>query len=324
MTVRIAITGATGFVGRVVVDQLVAQGKTISALVRNAETANLHPNVRTVTGDLKTANALAEVVRGADAVLHIAGAVTAISRQVFMDTNHAGTVAVAEAAKVEGVKRFVYVSSLAASEPDLNFYAESKALAEKALSGFQKDMSIAILRPSAIYGPGDTATLPLLQALMSRFAVIPGSPLARFSMVHVEDVARSLVEAALGSSSGTFELDDGGNGYSWPDLIALTQQNFGAPQRALYVPKSLALTLGMAGDAWGRFSGKPALINSGQIKQIYHPDWRVKGQRWPLSHPITLQDGLPQAIRWYQAQGMLPLRNVKDRRPSQQDTMEKP
>jgi nucleoside-diphosphate-sugar epimerase len=322
MTVRIAITGATGFVGRVVVDQLLAQGQSVSALVRNAATANLHPHVRTVVGDLKTAIALAELMRNADVVLHIAGAVTAISRQTFMDTNLAGTVAVAEAAIAQGVKRFVYVSSLAATQPDLNFYAESKALAEKALAGFQNEMSITILRPAAIYGPGDTATLPLLQALMSRFAVIPGSPLARFSMVHVEDVARSLVEAALNAVSGTYEIDDGSTGYCWPDLVALTQENFGLPERAFYVPRALALALGHVGDVWARFSGKPAFVNSGQIKQIYHPDWRVKGQRWPLSQPITLQDGLPQTIRWYQAQGMLPMRSVKDRRRSQQDTME--
>jgi nucleoside-diphosphate-sugar epimerase len=291
-----------------------ARGQSISALVRNAETANLHPNVRTVVGDLKTASAIAELVRNADVVLHIAGAVTAISRQAFIDTNMAGTMAVAEAAKAQGVKRFVYVSSLAATQSDLNFYAESKALAEKALAKFQDDMNIVILRPAAIYGPGDTATLPLLQSLLQRFAIIPGSATARFSMVHVEDVARSLVEAALSSDSGTYELDDGGTGYCWPDLVALTQENFNLPARAFYVPRALALALGHVGDVWAGFSGRPALVNSGQIKQIYHPDWRVKGQRWP--------DGLPQTIRWYQAQGMLPMGKVKDRRRSQQDTME--
>ncbi len=322
MARRIAITGATGFVGRVVVDHLLAQGHSLAALVRNAATANLHPDVKRVVGDLKTPSALLELAKNVDVVLHIAGAVTAISRSAYMDVNVAGTLAVAEAAKASGVNRFVYVSSLAATEPTLNFYAESKSLAEKVLSTFQSDMNIAVLRPAAIYGPGDTATLPLLQALMSRFALIPGSAMAAFSMVHVEDVARSLVEAALNTHIGTFELDDGGTGYSWPDLVAVTRENFAVPQRAFYIPRQIALAVGHIGDVWANVSGKPALVNSGQIKQIYHPDWRVKGQRWPLTLPIKLRDGLPQTIRWYQAQGMLPMRGLQDKKPKQQDILE--
>lgn len=319
---HIAITGATGFVGRVVVDQLVARGSSVSALVRNAKTANLHPSVRIVVGDLRNSAALNELVKNADVVLHIAGAVTAISKQAFMDVNLAGTLAVAEAAKAQGVKRFVYVSSLAATQPELNFYAASKASAEKALTDFQNDMSLAVLRPAAVYGPGDTATLPLLQALISRIAVIPGSATAQFSMVHVEDVARSLVEAALHPASGTYEVDDGSTGYCWPDLIALTREHFGSPQHVVYVPKGVALTLGRLGDFWGNLTGKPALVNSGQIKQIYHPDWRVKGQRWELPNSIKLPVGLPQTIHWYQAHGMLPMRDAKDKRPTQKDILE--
>jgi hypothetical protein len=105
-------------------------------------------------------------------------------------------------------------------------------------------------------------------------------------------------------------------------LIALTQENFGMPHRIVYAPRGIALALGRIGDFWGNLTGRPALVNSGQIKQIYHPDWRVKGQRWELSNSIKLPVGLPQTIRWYQAQGMLPMREVKDRSPAQQDTLE--
>jgi nucleoside-diphosphate-sugar epimerase len=322
MPERFAITGATGFVGRVVVDQLVAQGKTVAALVRNPGAANLHPNVRVVAGDLKSQSALQDLMRDADVVLHIAGAVNAISRDAFLDVNVAGTVAVAEAAKQSGVKRFVYVSSLAATQPALNFYAESKAKAEAALQAFASHMMITVMRPAAVYGPGDTATLPLLQALMSRVALIPGTPEAVFAMVHVEDVARSLVAAAMHGDEGVFELDDGSAGYHWPDLIALTREHFGVPRHVVYVARAAALGLGHLGDVWSKITRKPALVNSGQIKQIYHGDWRVKGRRWALQHPITLPVGLPQTIRWYQAQGMLPLRDVTDRSPAQDTTLD--
>jgi nucleoside-diphosphate-sugar epimerase len=322
MVERIALTGATGFVGRVVVDQLVAQGKTISALVRNAAKANLHPSVRIVEGDLANPQALAELMRDAEVVLHIAGTVNGISQTSFLDANTAGTLAVVAAAHAQKLKRLVFVSSLAATQPELNFYGESKAQAEAVLTRFAGVMNIAILRPAAIYGPGDTATLPLLQALMSRIAIIPGSAEAQFSMVHVEDVARALVDAALSNASGVFEIDDGNNGYCWPDLVAIVQAHFGVPKRVIYLPKSMALFLGRLGDRWARYKQRPALLNSGQMKQIYHPDWRVKGQRWPLSDAVKLQDGLPQTIRWYQAQGMLPMREVKARSGPSQRSME--
>lgn len=322
MRKHIAVTGATGFVGRGVVDALLAEGHRVSVLVRNEATAHLPQQVRIVGGDLKNAAALLALVQSADVVVHIAGAVTGVDRQDFIDVNVTGTAAIAGAARSAGVKRFVYVSSLAATEPELNAYAESKAQAEQHLSELQSEMSIAILRPAAIYGPGDTATLPLLQALTSRIAFIPGTPNGVFSLVHVDDVVRALVAATTSEVEGTFELDDGGDGYHWADMLAVTRHHFSVPQKVFYIPKSAALVLGRMGDWLARFRRAPSLINRGQIKQIYHPDWRVKGQRWPLANPIKMYDGLPATITWYQAQGMLPMRTQNDMKPPQQNAAE--
>ncbi len=112
-----------------------------------------------------------------------------LARQDFFDPNVDGTMALAEAAQCNGVKQFVYVSSLAAKVSLLNNYAASKAAAEVALQNYTAKMCLTILRPAAVYGPGDTATLPLLKSLMARVAIIPGSATAQFSMVHVQDVA---------------------------------------------------------------------------------------------------------------------------------------
>jgi nucleoside-diphosphate-sugar epimerase len=305
MSFRIAITGATGFVGRLVVENLIGGHHHVSALVREPARHSLNAAVRWSVGDLKNNDALSSLVAGADVVVHIAGAVTAVSRQHFLDVNCEGTIALAKAALAQGVKRFVYVSSLAATLPGLNAYAESKAKAEAALLKFSEDMQIVILRPAAIYGPGDTATLPLLKALLSPTAVIPGTPTARFSMVHVDDVSHAIVAAALNTETGTFYVSDG-ESYGWPDLISIVRSRFGTAQRVVYLPKTLALAAGQLGDVWASLTRKPALINSGQIKQLYHDDWRVTGREWPMVHPLKLGTGLPQTILWYQAQGKLP------------------
>ena len=313
MPLHIAVTGVTGFVGKVVLPMLLAEGHRVSALMRNPVAGSVPKTVRVVKGDLHNVAALAELTMGADVVLHIAGVVSGVTTDNFMQANLTGTSNIAQAAVASGVKRFVHVSSLAAREPGLNAYGASKAAAERALAGVAGNMTITVLRPAAIYGPGDTATLPLLQALMSHNAVIPGSPVARFGMVHVDDVARGLTAAVQDAKTGTFEIDDGAGAHDWPELIEISRQHFGFPKRMYYVPRSLALTLGILGDGVARLRRKPSLVNSGQIRQIYHADWRVKGTRWPLINPVQLKDGLPQTILWYQAQGLLPQRKAPDK-----------
>lgn len=305
MALRVAVTGATGFVGRSLIPMLETAGHDLSLLMRNPVGKSLVESIRFIKGDLHNAAALQSLTTCADVVLHVAGAVSAPTLADFMRTNVEGTVAVATAAKANAVKRFVYVSSLAAREPALNGYCASKAAAEAALVAFAQDMEICILRPAAVYGPGDTATLPLLQALMAKRAFIPGSSDGRFAMVNVADVARVLADSVNGPV-GTFAIHDGVASHSWPELTALVQQNFGRPQQVSYIPKALALLAGLAGDGLARLRGKPSLVNSGQIRQIYHRDWSVNGIAWPLANPVSLQDGLVQTIRWYQKYGMLP------------------
>jgi nucleoside-diphosphate-sugar epimerase len=303
VTLRIAVTGATGFVGKSLLPLLMAAGQRLSVLVRNPTVGQFADDIRMVTGDLQNVSALLDLTQNTDVVLHIAGVVSAVRRADFMTANCEGTVALAKAAKANGVKRFVYVSSLAAREPSLTAYGESKAAAEQALSTM--DLDVCVLRPAAVYGPGDTATLPLLQALMSRTAFIPGAANAAFAMIHVSDVARALADAVDGPT-GVFELHDGSSGHSWPELIALTRQHFGTPRHVFYIPKVVMMGLGHFGDAVAKVRNRLSLINTNQIKQIYHPDWRVKVKCWTLENAVSLQDGLPQTICWYQAQGLLP------------------
>lgn len=315
---RIALTGATGFVGKALLPLLLEAGYEVVALVRDPK-VDLDSRVSVVHGGLQDHETLRVLTKSADAVLHVAGVVAGVKRQDFFVPNVEGTISLAKAARENGVARFIYVSSLAVREPGLNYYGESKVAAELALQDFAQDFALTVLRPAAIYGPGDTATLPLLKSLMSATAIIPGTASAQFGMVHVRDVARTLVEAVASKTTGTFEIDDGSGGHSWPELIAVTQSEFNLPNRIVYLPRFIAMTLGFAGDIVAHMRGKPSLLGRGQLRQIYHPDWRVKSSRWPIQNPILLQQGLPETIRWYQAQGLLPLHKAADRRPSSQD-----
>lgn len=313
MPLRIALTGATGFVGKSLVPKLFEAGHQVKALVRDPARAKLPETVETIVGSLADQDALLKLTHGCDVILHVAGAVSGLTSDDFMKANFHGSNAIALAAKQNNVKRFVYVSSLAATQPELGPYGKSKAIAEASLKVIFKDGQLLILRPSAVYGPGDSATLPLLQALMSHTAVIPGTRSNRFGMIHVEDLTNIIVAATSGKVTGTFELDDTEGGHVWQDLVALTRQNFGTPKRTIYIPRTIAMLLGFGGDLFAKLRKQQSMVSTNQIRQLYHDNWTCAAPGWPRKNAVALKDGLPATIRWYQANGLLPQGNRPDR-----------
>ena len=316
MVLRVAVTGGTGFVGQALLKRLRDSAFDVRLLVRPQTRIDPAPGQVVVRGTLQDVSALKKLTDGIDVVIHLAGVISALRIDDYMAANRDGTQRLAEAAITNAVARFVQVSSLAAREPTLNGYAASKAAAEAILSDYSDRMQIVVLRPSAVYGPGDKATLPLLKALLSRFALLPGSAHGRFSMIHVDDLVSAIIAAATATQTGVFDVDDGQGGHSWPELLGITQRCFGRPQRHAFIPRAVAMTIGRIGDGLGRLAGKPAMINSDQLKQVYHPNWQSTGRTWPLAKARQLHDALPETVMWYQAQGLLPPVPRIDRSPA--------
>ena len=142
---RIALTGATGFVGGHVVDAALAAGHEVVALTRRAQEPR--DRVKWVAGSLEDGASLAKLIKGADAVIHIAGVISEAERGGFEQGNVVGTRAVLAAAEATAVERFVHVSSLAAREPKLSRYGASKARSEDLVTA--SPLSRAIVRPRA-------------------------------------------------------------------------------------------------------------------------------------------------------------------------------
>lgn len=162
----IAITGATGFVGRRLVRALVDAGYNVRALARRRPPPDGHdlPAVTWITGSLEDEPALDVLLQDAFAVVHCAGAIKARDRDGFFAANVAGTRRLAaHAAAKANPPRLIYISSLAAREPRLSSYAASKRAAEQALVPFQDALRTVILRPPGVYGPGDLETLRIFR-----------------------------------------------------------------------------------------------------------------------------------------------------------------
>lgn len=308
----VALTGATGFVGAAILNQLTGDGGiSVRALCRQPQPAR--QNVTWISGSLEDHQSLERLARGADAVIHCAGLVKARKAAEFAVANIAGTRNVARAADTSGRSpHMVLISSLAARETLLSDYADSKLGAETAMIETLGKRPWTILRPSAVYGPGDREILKLLRAMKRGIAPAPGSGQNRFSLIHVDDLARA-VSATLWRSEahgGVYEIDDGcQGGYTMTDIAAIAANALDRKVRMLPLPYSLLAAAGGINELMA-MAGRPApMLTRGKARELAHADWTVRGLRlsslgfW--TPKVSAREGLTDTIEWYRNEGLL-------------------
>lgn len=300
----LAVTGATGFVGSHLVDRALAGGHQVRALTRRPQPART--GVTWVAGALDLPETLATLVEGSDAVIHVAGVVNARDRAGFAAGNIAGTAAMVAAAIGAGVGRFVHVSSLAAREPALSSYGWSKAGAEGEVTRSPLP-AWTIVRPPAVYGPGDLEMRDTFR--MARLGIALTPPGGRMSVAHVDDLARLLLTLAAKDDHGSiFEPDDGKPG-GWTHAEFFGQaigMAVGKRVTAIALPRPL---LALAARADGLLRGAGAKLTPDRVGYICHPDWVSDPAKSPpadLWRPqIGTTEGLAQTAAWYRAEGLL-------------------
>ena len=301
---RIAMTGATGFVGTDVLEQALGEGLRVNALTRRAQPPRAR--LKWVPGALEDAAALDTLVRDADAVIHIAGVVNAPDRAGFEAGNARGTVAVIDAMRRRGIRRLVHVSSLAAREPELSDYGWSKALAERHVKASALDWTI--VRPPAIYGPNDREMLDLFRMAKRGIMMLP--PGGRLSVIHVGDLARLLLAAAKeteNSLARSYEVDDGTpGGWDHHDFGAAIGRAVGRQVRTVATPR---WALGMAARADRMIRGGKAKLTPDRVDYFCHPDWVVAPTMQPprrLWMPqVPTEDGLKATAAAYREKGWI-------------------
>lgn len=307
----VAITGATGFVGRHVAKALSDHGFRLRLLVRQQPDLELGPEpVELIPGNLDDEQALRELVEGAAAIVHIAGAIKARDRASFMAVNASGTKRVVAAReKFAPDANLIMISSLAAREPQLSHYAASKAAGEAHL--LQIGGPWAILRPSVIYGPGDRETLTVFKMVKMPVHPLLNGPSARVCLVHVNDVV-SAVCAVLngGIEPGIYEVSDKRHeGYSWQQIVDAACIVMDTKARPVRVPSGITRALGRLGDMGGALFGSGQMLTSQKTRELLHEDWSsTPAAQLPSMHwkpTIGLLDGFRDAVRWYKDAGWL-------------------
>ncbi|MGH6614840.1 NAD-dependent epimerase/dehydratase family protein [Sphingomonas sp.] len=298
----IAITGGTGFVGGTLIDLALAAGHQVRALARRDQPAR--DGLTWIAGSLEDTDALAALAAGADAVVHVAGVVNAATPDDFARGNVEGTANMLAAASSLGVRRFVHVSSLSAREPQLSVYGHSKERAEAAV--LESDLDWTIVRPPAVYGPGDMDMRDMFRMAKRGIALLP--PPGKISLIEVSDLARLLL-ALVSHDPGRIilEADDGAeDGWTHDAFARAIGAAVGQRVLSLALPKAL---LSLAARSDRLFRGDKARLTLDRVGYLSHPDWRIDPARRPspdLWQPqIPTPRGLAATAAWYRANSLL-------------------
>jgi nucleoside-diphosphate-sugar epimerase len=216
---RACVTGGTGFIGGALVDRLLREGVSVRVLARPSPRADAlaKRGAEITQGDLSSAQALDEAVRGAEVVFHSAAMVEgAGSQKEFEEANLGGTQQVFEACIRQGVPHVVYLSSIAVyglakkgerideltpvdgSPEKRDFYAQSKIKADEYATaiGLKTPLAVTILRPGVVYGPGRRLPVALLGFQDGKTSVVFGSRQLRFPISYIENLIDAIMLAA--------------------------------------------------------------------------------------------------------------------------------
>lgn len=325
----VLVTGATGFTGSHLVRSLVADGYRVRVMARSAQRASamLPPQVELAIGDVSDRSAVARAVEGSGVIYHLAAAYREAKHtdQYYRDVNVGFTRLLLDAARAEGVERFVHCSTVGvlshiANPPadeqhphqPADIYQATKSEAEKlALSAHQQHgIPVAVARPTAIYGPGDTRLLKMFRMIAEERFVMLGSRDIYYHMVHVQDLVSGL--RLLGEhprAIGEVFILGGERYYKLTTIVEMIARSVGARPPRWRLPawpfqvagticEKLCIPLGLEPPIYRRridFFTKSRAFTIEKAKRLlgYAP-------------AVELESGIRSTVAWYRAHGLLP------------------
>ena len=277
-TLTIAITGGTGFLGPYVIEAAAARGYKLRLLVRNPKklSGKLGRNISIIKGSLS--DIPAGFTSGVDVVLHMAGLIKAPRKAAFFDVNADGTGRLAAQAEADGVARFVYLSSQAASQPQLSGYGASKRGGEDRLQQSYQGERV-IIRAPAVFGPGDQATAPFFAFMKRGLLPVPGGKgwqTRKLSLIYAPDLARFIIDQIEATSISSEPLMPASvASITWPEFAAAASEVMGHKVRPLPLPVFILKLVAGINSALRRFFNPHLTL--GKLSEFLYEDWSVGG-----------------------------------------------
>jgi nucleoside-diphosphate-sugar epimerase len=325
---RILVTGGRGLIGEATVRELVGRGHEVTSFQRNR--ADHPPEVRQVLGDITDPEAVAAAVAGQEAVVHSAAVVDMFGEwEAFERVNVDGTRTVLDAAAVEGVGRFVFISSPSvahygeplvgaeAGEADPSrthgHYSTSKAMAERLVLTTPADMAVMALRPHLVWGPGDTQLAGRIidRARSGRLFLIDGGT-ALIDTLYVDNAATAIAQAVerchLPALDRRALVVTNGEPRTVRELMSRMAVAGGAPVPTRSVPFAVARRAGKAAErAWRTTgaSGEPPITEflAEQLATAHWFDQREVRELLRWRPEVSLDEGFTRLAESFRTAG---------------------
>lgn len=323
------VTGANGFIGSHLVEELLARGCYVRCLVR--KTSDLRwlegLDVQIIRGSYDDEELLAAAALSVDYIYHIAGAVKARKPADFYRANAEATVRLAQVAikANPGLKRFVFSSSQAAVGPSpclgkpkcemdecrpVSDYGKSKLLAERELLKLSDRLPLTIIRPPSVYGPRDTEIFMYFQWISRGLALLPGWRTRYAHLVYVKDLVRGMVLASESEETiGKTYFMAEEKSYSWQEISDLIAASLGKRPLKLPVPISMARFSAILSEAGALVARRPTQFTRQKVSEMAQRYWtvssRAAGEDFGFRCEYDLSRGISETARWYRENGWL-------------------
>jgi dihydroflavonol-4-reductase len=320
------ITGAGGFVGRAVLDRLIADGRTVRALTRSEASADAlrAAGAEPVRGDILDPASLAPALAGCEVVYHVAGVNGFCLRDPGeLDRGNVdGTHNVVSAAGAAGVRRVVYTSSAAVIGEEagtvgtewsphrgrfLSRYERSKHEAERVAlaTAAEAGVELVCVNPASVQGPGRTRGTAriLIDALNGRLRMVVDS---RLSIVDVDDCARGhLLAEARGEPGERYLLS--GVTLTVSEAVDLLGRIAGREEHPRRLPPPVAMAMAGAAEGVARLRRRRPSVCREMVRTILHGH-RYDGSRATRELGLVytpIEQSLRRAVDWYVAEGLV-------------------
>ncbi len=316
------VTGGTGFIGSLLIEQLVQHDWEVYCLIRKSSSLKWLQKlpVQLVHGDLFAEESLAPTLAQATHVFHLAGVTKALTAAEYFRSNGEAVRALLQACArhTKILERFVFVSSIAAAGPShdghlvreeeppqpISVYGRSKLEGELACAEFARKLPITIARPPIVYGPRDRDVYEYFKQVQLGLRLRPGWKDRHYSLIHVQDLVLGLIALAQHPKAvGETYFITNPEPVEWTKLGLAIAQAMQKKTVQVTVPVFVTSVVAALSELVAQIIRKPALLNFDKVREMREPNWVFSGEKardqLGFTTTLSLEEGLRQTVEWY-------------------------
>jgi nucleoside-diphosphate-sugar epimerase len=316
------VTGANGFVGSHLVDNLISKGFKVRCLVRKS--SNLKwldkKNVEIFDSGLFDKDGLRRAFKDANYIYHVAGVVKSKTKDGYFKGNVETTQNLLDVAVENSstIKRFLVVSSQTVSGPStegnpvneitecnpITTYGKSKLAEEELVLSYKDKLPITICRAPAVYGERDTEIFIYFQTFSKGLTTTIGFNKKELSLIHAVDLVEGFYLAAMSEKAkGEIYFISSEKFYTWQEINSITSKILNKKPIIIKVPHFLVYSIASVAQFFAMFSSKPATLNIEKAKDITQQYWTCNTSKaindLGYRQKISIEDGIKRTCDWY-------------------------